>query len=123
MKGIKVFVNCLSVMGQAISSTQFYIFGKKHCTQTGYYRHVKSYDKAFPVQTSSDILRGAEGSDGIDMDGKVVVITGYVLLIHIYICICIYVYIYDTNYYTVQLVNHNFECLDGLLTIFCQFDV
>lgn len=63
-------------MGQAISSTQFYIFGKKHCTQTGYYRHVKSYDKAFPVQTSSEILRDAESADGVDMDGKVVVITG-----------------------------------------------
>lgn len=85
MKANTLLVNCLSLMGQAISSTQFYIFGKKHCTQTGYYRHVKSYDKAFPVQTSSEILRDAESADGVDMDGKVVVITGYVRY-HTHVC-------------------------------------
>jgi hypothetical protein len=43
-------------------------------TRTGYERHVKAYKS--PVQSSAGILRGAPGADGVDMEGKVVVITG-----------------------------------------------
>jgi hypothetical protein len=31
-----------------------------------------------PVQTRADICRGAEGADGVDLEGKVFVITGCV---------------------------------------------
>jgi hypothetical protein len=42
--------------------------------RTGYERHVKAYTS--PVQSSATILRGEPGADGVDMEGKVVVITG-----------------------------------------------
>lgn len=61
-------------MGQTISTTNFYLFGRKHCTQTGYLLHLKNY--ASPAQTSATILPGQEGDDGVRMDGKVIVITG-----------------------------------------------
>ena len=44
--------------------------------RTGYERHVKAYTS--PVQSSASIRRGEPGADGVDMEGKVVVITGYV---------------------------------------------
>jgi len=71
-----ILISALSIMGQAITSTQFYVFGRKHSTQTGYYRHVKGYDKKFLVQKKAEIVRGAEGADGVDMGGKVVIVTG-----------------------------------------------
>lgn len=71
-----ILISGLSIMGQAITSTQFYVFGKKHSTQTGYYRHIKNYAKQFPVQKKAEIVRGAEGADGVDMGGKVVIVTG-----------------------------------------------
>eukprot|EP00568_Trieres_chinensis_P011205 CAMPEP_0183299352 /NCGR_PEP_ID=MMETSP0160_2-20130417/6105_1 /TAXON_ID=2839 ORGANISM="Odontella Sinensis, Strain Grunow 1884" /NCGR_SAMPLE_ID=MMETSP0160_2 /ASSEMBLY_ACC=CAM_ASM_000250 /LENGTH=340 /DNA_ID=CAMNT_0025461575 /DNA_START=200 /DNA_END=1222 /DNA_ORIENTATION=+ len=61
-------------MGQSVSTTQWFVYGKRHFTQTGYLRHIKSYTS--PVQTSASIGRGAEGSDGIDLGGRVVVVTG-----------------------------------------------
>jgi len=42
--------------------------------QTGYLRHVKSYKD--PVQNAAAIGIGQEGSDGVDLTGKVVVVTG-----------------------------------------------
>lgn len=42
--------------------------------RTGYERHMKAYKS--PVQSSAGILRGVPGADGVDMEGKVVVITG-----------------------------------------------
>lgn len=62
------------IMGQGISTAQWYIYGKRNFTQTGYLRHVKKYNS--PVQSRSDICRGAEGADGVDMAGKTVVVTG-----------------------------------------------
>jgi len=61
-------------MGQAISSTQFYLYGRQHFTQTGYAKHMKKYTG--PVQSSASIKVGDEGADGVSMDGRVVVITG-----------------------------------------------
>jgi len=61
-------------MGQAISSSQFYVYGKKHFTRTGYLKHAKNYDS--PAQTAAIIAPGSPGLDGVDLDGKVVVITG-----------------------------------------------
>ena len=61
-------------MGQSISSTQFFLYGKRHFTQTGYQRHVKKYTE--PVQSAAAIGIKAEGNDGFDLSGKVVVVTG-----------------------------------------------
>lgn len=48
--------------------TYYYFFS------TGYKKHVKAYKE--PVQAEASIVRGQEGADGVDMAGKVVVITG-----------------------------------------------
>lgn len=61
-------------MGQGLSSTQFYVFGKKHCTETGYLKHIKKYTE--PVQKAATIKIGAEGADGVDMTGRVVCVSG-----------------------------------------------
>lgn len=61
-------------MGQGISTTQFYLFGRRHCTKTGYEKHVKAY--ASPPQSSATVKAGEAGSDGVDLGGKVVVVTG-----------------------------------------------
>eukprot|EP00553_Chaetoceros_curvisetus_P000808 CAMPEP_0204626420 /NCGR_PEP_ID=MMETSP0717-20131115/12139_1 /ASSEMBLY_ACC=CAM_ASM_000666 /TAXON_ID=230516 /ORGANISM="Chaetoceros curvisetus" /LENGTH=342 /DNA_ID=CAMNT_0051642365 /DNA_START=96 /DNA_END=1124 /DNA_ORIENTATION=- len=61
-------------MGQGISTTQWYVYGKRHFTQTGYLRHIKDYKS--PVQSRADIIRGASGADGVDLGGQVVVVTG-----------------------------------------------
>jgi dehydrogenase/reductase SDR family protein 12 len=59
---------------QGVSTTQWFVYGKRHFTQTGYLRHVKNYNS--PVQSRADICRGAEGADGVDLGGQVVVVTG-----------------------------------------------
>jgi hypothetical protein len=51
-----------------------HIVNELHIFRTGYERHMKAYTS--PVQSSSSIIRGAPGADGVDMSGKVVVITG-----------------------------------------------
>jgi dehydrogenase/reductase SDR family protein 12 len=62
-------------MGQALTSTSFYLHGTKHSTKTGYLNHVKTYST--PVQTQVYVPpSAAEQSDGVDLSGKVVIITG-----------------------------------------------
>jgi len=61
-------------MGQTITTTQFYLKGRRQSTLTGYIRHVKGYSE--PVQGSVFVKDVSEGSDNVDMSGKVVVITG-----------------------------------------------
>lgn len=61
-------------MGQGISTTQFFLYGKRHFTKTGYLKHVNSYQS--PFQTSAAIQRNQEGADGVDLNGRVIVITG-----------------------------------------------
>eukprot|EP00586_Coscinodiscus_wailesii_P019462 CAMPEP_0172501396 /NCGR_PEP_ID=MMETSP1066-20121228/149426_1 /TAXON_ID=671091 /ORGANISM="Coscinodiscus wailesii, Strain CCMP2513" /LENGTH=188 /DNA_ID=CAMNT_0013276167 /DNA_START=126 /DNA_END=689 /DNA_ORIENTATION=+ len=61
-------------MGQAISSSQFYVYGKKHFTRTGYLKHVKKYDS--PVQSSAAIGVSSQDADGVNLEGKVIVVTG-----------------------------------------------
>ncbi len=73
-------------MGQSISTTQWYVYGRRHFTQSGYYRHVKDYyhlgsgvsgsGVGGGVQSSASIGRNVDGSDDVDLDGKVVVVTG-----------------------------------------------
>jgi dehydrogenase/reductase SDR family member 12 len=61
-------------MGQAISSSQFFLYGKRHFTETGYLRHVQKYTE--PVQTSASIRLGDDGADGVNLTGRVIVVTG-----------------------------------------------
>lgn len=61
-------------MGQAISTTQFFLYGKRNFTAPGYVRHMKKYTS--PVQNSATIRVGQPGADDINLDGKVVAITG-----------------------------------------------
>ena len=66
--------NLKSTMGAGISTTQWYLHGKRHFTKTGYRRLSKSY--ASPVQDRASIGIGEAGADGVDMTNKCVVITG-----------------------------------------------
>ena len=61
-------------MGQGISTAQWFVYGKRNFTETGYLRHVKKY--CSPIQGRADVRRGVEGADGVDLGGKVVVVTG-----------------------------------------------
>lgn len=61
-------------MGAAVSATQFYLYGRKHFTQTGYLKHLSNYKS--PVQDSSAIRVGQNGADGVDLSEKVVIVTG-----------------------------------------------
>ncbi|KAL7516626.1 hypothetical protein ACHAWX_001621 [Stephanocyclus meneghinianus] len=60
---------------QGIATTQFFLFGKKEFTQTGYFNHVKKYQD--PVQPSA-VLDPADSSksDGVDLTGKTFLVTG-----------------------------------------------
>jgi len=61
-------------MGAAVSTTQFFLHGRKHFTQTGYLKHLEKYKS--PVQSSAAIGVGQEGADGVDLKDKVVIVTG-----------------------------------------------
>lgn len=67
-------------MGQAISSSNFYFYGKKHFTHKGYCNHVKTYyaKTGSPVQASAlaGVKNNGEAADGVDLTGRVVVVTG-----------------------------------------------
>jgi len=63
-----------SKMNKAIATTQWFIYGRKHFRKAGYERHRIKYDS--PVQSRADIGLDVEGADGVDLRGKVVVITG-----------------------------------------------
>ena len=65
------------IMGQSLTTSQWYFHGRRHFTQSGYHKHVKEYYQGLGgLQSSAGIGRNVEGSDGVDMNGKVVVITG-----------------------------------------------
>uniref|UniRef100_A0A6U6GKR4 Dehydrogenase/reductase SDR family member 12 n=1 Tax=Odontella aurita TaxID=265563 RepID=A0A6U6GKR4_9STRA len=61
-------------MGQGVSTAQWFVYGKKNFTKTGYLKHVKSYTS--PVQNEAAICKGVQGADGVDLGGKCVVVTG-----------------------------------------------
>jgi dehydrogenase/reductase SDR family protein 12 len=61
-------------MGGAISATQFYLYGRKYFTQTGYQMNKANYKS--PVQASPAIGINENGADGVNLSGRVVVITG-----------------------------------------------
>jgi len=68
------FTKIKQTMGQTISTSQWYVYGRRHFTKSGYERHLKEYKD--PVQSIASIGRNVNGSDGVDLDGKVVVVTG-----------------------------------------------
>ncbi len=74
------------IMGQSISLTQWYVYGRRHFTQTAYQRHLKDYYPTIGegVQSSACVGRNEDCSDGMDLDGKVVVVTGYVRIQYIH---------------------------------------
>jgi len=53
-----------AMFGSAISFTQFFLYGKRHCTKTGWEKHKQSYDQP-------DLLESA-----VDLSGRVFLITG-----------------------------------------------
>jgi dehydrogenase/reductase SDR family protein 12 len=57
-------------MGQTLSSTNFFFYGRKHFTAKGYAKHVKAYYSE-PVAASATAK-----VPNVDLTGKVVVVTG-----------------------------------------------
>lgn len=65
----------VGLIRQGIATTQFFLFGKKNCTQTGYLKHVRQYKD--PVQHAAIVDSNANSSaDGVDLTGKTFLITG-----------------------------------------------
>jgi len=64
----------MGVIKQGIVSSQFFLFGKKHFTQTGYRKHVAQYPN--PVQPFAVVDAEDTTSDGVDLAGKTFLITG-----------------------------------------------
>lgn len=59
---------------QGIVSTQFFLFGRKHFTQTGYRKHLAQYSE--PVQAAAVVEASDPSSDGVDLSGKTFLVTG-----------------------------------------------
>jgi dehydrogenase/reductase SDR family protein 12 len=63
----------MNILRQGITTSQFFLWGKKSFTQTGYHSHLKSY--THPVQNAA-VVTDESQSDGVDLTGKTVLITG-----------------------------------------------
>ncbi|KAL7526029.1 hypothetical protein ACHAXR_002448 [Thalassiosira sp. AJA248-18] len=63
----------IGLIKQGVVSTQFFLYGKRHCTQTGYLKHVAQYKD--PVQSAA-VVPNNEPADGVDLSGKTFLITG-----------------------------------------------
>ena len=65
----------VGLIPQGIATTQFFLFGKKNCTQTGYLKHMQQYKD--PVQSAAVVnIESKQESDGVDLTGKTFLITG-----------------------------------------------
>lgn len=64
----------IELIKQGIVSTQFFLMGKKHFTQTGYLKHVTQY--ADPVQNAAFVDINDPKNDHVDLSGKTFLITG-----------------------------------------------
>lgn len=62
----------IGLIKQGIVSSQFFLFGKKQFTQTGYLKHVAQYRE--PVQSAAFV--DADTNDGVDLTGKTFLVTG-----------------------------------------------
>lgn len=65
IKNKNFITETMSAFGQFAATSQFYLYGRKHCTKTGYQEHVKSYEKP-------DILE----DKNLSLVGKKYMITG-----------------------------------------------
>ena len=63
----------LRLMGAFITTSQFYIHGRRNSTLNGYVRHVKDYIE--PVQDAAIVSEGGDGCE-LTFAGKAVIITG-----------------------------------------------
>jgi len=61
-------------MGQAMTTTQFYLMGRRQSTLTGYLRHRATYKEG--VQDAAVVLEGCGSSDSVDLSDKAVIVTG-----------------------------------------------
>eukprot|EP00584_Thalassiosira_punctigera_P012638 CAMPEP_0172572912 /NCGR_PEP_ID=MMETSP1067-20121228/135922_1 /TAXON_ID=265564 ORGANISM="Thalassiosira punctigera, Strain Tpunct2005C2" /NCGR_SAMPLE_ID=MMETSP1067 /ASSEMBLY_ACC=CAM_ASM_000444 /LENGTH=350 /DNA_ID=CAMNT_0013365503 /DNA_START=56 /DNA_END=1108 /DNA_ORIENTATION=+ len=59
---------------QGIVSSQFFLFGKKHFTRTGYLKHVAQYKE--PVQSAAVVDANEPTIDGVDLSGQTILVTG-----------------------------------------------
>jgi hypothetical protein len=57
-----------AAFGQFASTSQFYLYGRSHCTKTGWEKASKAYPKP-------DILGNGRAST-VDLSGKVFMVTG-----------------------------------------------
>lgn len=64
----------VSIIKQGIVSTQFFLYGRKHFTQTGYQKHLAQYTE--PVQSAAVVDASDASNDGVDLSGKTYLITG-----------------------------------------------
>ena len=64
----------LSFALKAALTTKWFLHGRKHFRKSGYILHKEAYDN--PVQNQANIGLGVDGADGVDLSGRVVVITG-----------------------------------------------
>jgi len=64
----------IGIIKQGIVSTQFFLHGKKHFTQTGYFKHLSQYTD--PVQSAVVVDVNDPNNDGVDLSGKTVLVTG-----------------------------------------------
>ena len=69
----------IGLIKQGIVSTQFFLYGKKHFTQTGYLKHVAQYTE--PVQHAAVVVvddddKSTNKNDGVDLSGKIFLISG-----------------------------------------------
>jgi len=62
------------MMGQTITTTQFYLYGRKYFTRNGYLKSKKSY--IMPVQDKANLKIEEPGSDDVNLTDKVIVVTG-----------------------------------------------
>jgi len=61
-------------MGQGLTATQFYVKGRQQFIRPGYRKAIKAY--LDPVQSSAALKQNEEGNDNVDLNGKVVMVTG-----------------------------------------------
>lgn len=59
---------------QGIATTQFFLFGRKHFTQTGYQKHASHY--VDPVQSTAVVEVTDPSNDAVDLSGKTFLVTG-----------------------------------------------
>jgi dehydrogenase/reductase SDR family protein 12 len=66
----------IGLIKQGIVSTQFFLYGKKHFTKTGYLRHASEYDDPVQSTTFVDPNDPTNNTDGVDLSGKTFLISG-----------------------------------------------